>query len=94
MSRSSRPISVTLGAYQQKVEAWVASGEYASASEVVRAGLRALEDKEQAYTEWLRKRVQESMEDPRPSIPAEEVFDELEARLQAMIDQPDEAAQG
>lgn len=91
MTRTSRPITVTLGAYQEKVEAWVASGEYASASEVVRAGLRALEDKEAVYTEWLRQKVQEALDDPRPSIPADVVFDGLEARLQAMIDR-DEAS--
>eukprot|EP01030_Chromulinospumella_sphaerica_P028072 gene28072-28384_t len=86
MPRTNRPITVTLGAYQQKVEARVASGEYASASEVVRAGLRALEDREQAYADWLRKKVQEAMDDPRPSKPMDEVFDELEAKLQTMID--------
>jgi antitoxin ParD1/3/4 len=91
MTRSSRAITVTLGAYQPKVEARVASGEYASASEVLRAGLRALEDKEQAYTEWLRTKVQEAMEDPGPDLPMDEVFDELEAKLQTMIDQQNEA---
>ena len=85
MTRTSRPITVTLGAYQEKVEARVASGEYASVSEVVRAGLRALEDREQAYTEWRRKKVQEAMDDPRPSIPAEEVFAGLRAHHAARV---------
>lgn len=94
MTRTSRPITVTLGAFQEKVEARVASGEYASASEVIRAGLRALEEREAAYTEMLRQKVQEALDDPAPSIPIEEVFARLEARLQSMIEGEHEAAQG
>lgn len=85
MTRTSRPITVTLGAYQEKVEARVASGEYASASEVVRAGLRALEEREAAYTEMLRRKVQEALDDPRPSIPAEEAFANLRAHHAARV---------
>jgi len=47
MPRSSRPITVTLGELQERVEARVASGAYASASEVMRAAVRAL-DREEA----------------------------------------------
>ena len=42
MPRSSRPITVTLGDLQDLVARRVKSGAYASASEVVRAGLLAL----------------------------------------------------
>jgi antitoxin ParD1/3/4 len=80
MARSSRPISITLGDLHKSVEARVATGAYASASEVLRAALRALDREEAAVTEWLRQRVDESLTDPRPSIPARTVFDRLRKR--------------
>jgi antitoxin ParD1/3/4 len=80
MTRTSRPITVTLGEMQEKVAAKVASGAYASASEVVRAGLRALEREEAVLDDWLRKAVRAALDDPRPSVPAEDVFARLRAR--------------
>ena len=77
MARTSRPVTVTLGDLQERVDARVQSGSYASASEVLRAALRALDREETALDEWLRQRVEESLSDPRPSIPAEEVFKRL-----------------
>lgn len=79
MARTSRPMTVTLGEMQAKVEARVASGDYASASEVIRAGLRALEREEREFDAILKAKVEEALADPRPSIPAEEVFAELRA---------------
>ena len=43
MPRTSRPITVTLGDLQERVELRVKSGAYASASEVMRAAVRALD---------------------------------------------------
>jgi antitoxin ParD1/3/4 len=77
MARTSRPMTVTLGDLQEGVDARVASGRYASASEVLRAALRALDREENAFDSWLRRQIEESLADPRPSIPAEEVFKEL-----------------
>ena len=77
MARSSRPITVTLGALQEHVEARVKSGAYASASEVLRAAVRALDREEAALNDWLRQRVDEAFADPRPSRPAREVFERL-----------------
>jgi antitoxin ParD1/3/4 len=77
MPRTSRPITVTLGDLQDDVEARVKSGAYASASEVLRAALRALDREEAAVGEWLRQRVDEAFADPRPSIPARDVFKKL-----------------
>lgn len=77
MPRNSRPISVTLGELQEHVEARVNSGAYASASEVLRAAVRALDREEAAINDWLRHRVDEAFADPRPSIPADTVFKRL-----------------
>ena len=79
MPRASRPITVTLGDLQKGVKERVKSGAYASASEVMRAALRALDREEAAVNEWLRQRVDESLADPRPNVPASEVFKRLRA---------------
>ena len=78
--RTSRPITVTLGEFQKKVDKRVQSGEYSSASEVVRAGLRALDLEEEMLKEMWRRKIQESLDDPRPDVPLEEVFERLERK--------------
>jgi len=87
MPRTSRPITVTLGDLQERVEARVKSGAYSSASEVLRATARALDREESALADWLRQRVDEALSDPRPSVPARTVFKRLRghhaARLKA-----------
>ncbi|MBX3529838.1 MAG: type II toxin-antitoxin system ParD family antitoxin [Rhizobiaceae bacterium] len=74
------PSSYTLGShFEELVRGLVDSGRYSSASEVLRDGLRLLEEKEKeraAKLAWLRNAVQEGI-DSGPGIPAEEVFDEL-----------------
>lgn len=77
MPRKSRPITITLGDLQEHVAARVKSGAYASASEVMRAALRALDREEAALDDWLRQRVDEAFADPRPNVPAGEVFKRL-----------------
>lgn len=77
MPRTSRPITVTLGELQESVEARVQSGAYASASEVMRAAVRALDREETAQTEWLRRQIDEALADPRPPSPVRDVFNRL-----------------
>ncbi|RWB05808.1 MAG: type II toxin-antitoxin system ParD family antitoxin [Mesorhizobium sp.] len=77
--RTSKPITVTLGRQQSGVDARLASGAYDSASEVMRAALRALDREEQTIAAIMRAKVQEALDDPRPDIPAEEVFKALRA---------------
>ncbi len=85
MPRTSRPITVTLGDLHDHVEARVKSGAYASASEVVRAAVRALDREEAALTDWLRRRVDEAFADPRPSQPARDVFRRLRSHHAAQV---------
>jgi len=55
----------------------VKSGAYASASEVIRAAVRALDREETALNDWLRQRVEEAFADPRPNVPAADLFKRL-----------------
>lgn len=56
--RSTQQFSVTLpNEMAALVRAKVASGEYASESEVIREGLRALNARERALDDWLRQKA-------------------------------------
>lgn len=65
------------------VEEKIASGAYASASEVVAAGLEALRDRDVAFERWLREDVaaayDEAMAHPEDLLSVETVFAELRA---------------
>jgi putative addiction module CopG family antidote len=56
--RTTQQFSVTLPLEMAaQVRAKVASGEYASESEVIRDGLRALQAREKAIESWLRNEI-------------------------------------
>ena len=56
--RSTKQLSVTVpNEMAAEVAAKVASGEYASESEVIRDGLRALQARDKAIEQWLRQDV-------------------------------------
>lgn len=56
--RSTQQFSITLpNAMAAAVKAKVAGGEYATESEVIREGLRALMARDQAIETWLREQV-------------------------------------
>ncbi len=65
------------------VDKMVASGSYASVSEVVRAGLRALQERDVAVEKWLREEVAPAYDaikaDPARGLTAEGVFTKLRA---------------
>lgn len=63
------------------IDSLVASGAYATSSEVIRAGLRALQERDTAVERWLREEVvpvaTAMRADPERALPAESVFDEI-----------------
>jgi antitoxin ParD1/3/4 len=80
--RTTSPISGTLPSGQKAfVEDRVRTGRFASASEVVREGLRALEREEAHLDSWMREKIRAARDDPRPSVPADEVLARLNARI-------------
>ncbi|HEX3651332.1 MAG TPA: type II toxin-antitoxin system ParD family antitoxin [Rhizomicrobium sp.] len=80
MPRTSSPLTVTLGDLKERVDTRVRSGNYASASEVLRAAVRALDREDEALRSALREEIERSLNDPRPSIPAEKTFAKLRQR--------------
>ena len=79
-SRANKPISVTLGPLAEAAERRVQQGSYSSVSEVVRAGLRALEREDALFEAILKEKVQEALDDPRPDLTLAEVDAFLDAR--------------
>jgi antitoxin ParD1/3/4 len=72
-----------------QLRAAVATGEYASSSEVVRDALRDWTGKrhlQQNGVAELRKLWQEARQDKTPGIAADEVLDRLERKYQALAD--------
>jgi antitoxin ParD1/3/4 len=71
------------------VDAKVASGDYASVSEVIRDGLRIVKARDDEFEHWLRTKGVEAydqhMANPSSGVPIEDVLLEVEARLQARI---------
>jgi antitoxin ParD1/3/4 len=71
----------------------VDSGAYASADEVIEEALRLLDEEaieSPEFTAYMREKIRESIDDPRPSAPIEEAFERLrkrhEDRLKAVRD--------
>ena len=71
------------------IDAAVARGDYVSGSEVVREGLREMQENDAAIETWLREEVVPTIEEmeahPERLIPAQEAFDRIEARLRSRI---------
>lgn len=70
--------------YGRGLERKIQSGRYASVSEVLRDGVRALLERDAAMERWLREDVvaghQEYLADPSKGVPADEVLPRIKAR--------------
>jgi antitoxin ParD1/3/4 len=86
--RNTSPLSITLPhEMAAMVKAKVASGEYATESEVIRDGLRALQARDTAVENWLQDEVAKSYDeyatDRKSGIPAEEILARLRTAYRA-----------
>jgi putative addiction module CopG family antidote len=82
--RNTHPLSITLPHNMAAmVKAKVASGEYATESEVIRDGLRALQARDAAVEGWLRDEVAKSYDEfeanPSIGVSADTVMSRLRA---------------
>ncbi len=81
--QSAEKISITMTPeMMQIIRDAVASGEYASTSEAMRDAVRIWQRAREEHSERLnaiRARVQRSVDDPRPSLTAAQVYDRLKA---------------
>jgi antitoxin ParD1/3/4 len=76
--------TVSLPAEQSRyIDDLVSAGTYASASEVVRAGVRALQERDAAVERWLREDVapvyDAMLDDPNRAIDAKDVMASIRA---------------
>ena len=86
------PTTLALSAHSEDfIRQQIDSGRYANVSEVVGAGLRLLEEREKDQAgklQTLRKAITLGV-DAGAGIPAEMVFDRLEAKYSAMTEKRD-----
>lgn len=81
----TRDYSITLPRdVAEEIEAKVRSGAYASVSEVVGDGVRALMDRDAGIERWLRDEVlpghAEYLADPSSAVPVEDVLPRIKSR--------------
>jgi antitoxin ParD1/3/4 len=72
-------VTVTLGGMADRAREWISQGRYASMSEVLCDGLRALEREEDVFNARAKMMVEEAIADPRPGIPLEEAMRRIRA---------------
>lgn len=83
--RTTQQLSITLPVEMaEAVKTKVASGEYASESEVIRDGLRALMARDKAVERWLIEQVEpafrELRDNPESGLTADQLLANLAAR--------------
>ena len=70
--------------FEAFIESLIASGRYSTASEIIRDGLRMIEEREQdreAKVEWLRAAIQEGFDSgPGREVDPKKLAEEVKAR--------------
>ena len=78
------------------IDELVATGTYATSSEVIRSGLRALQERDAAVERWLRDEVvpvaAAMQADPSRGIPVDKVFEDIRVLHAARMKGPHRAA--
>ena len=84
---AAEKISITLTPEMNRiVKQRVAAGDFASSSEMIREALRVWQKREEEHQERLaaiRARIQESLDDPRPSIALNEARADLKRHAES-----------
>jgi antitoxin ParD1/3/4 len=91
--RETQSMSVTLPREMARlVKEKVANGSYATESEVINDGLRALQERDAAVEHWLRTegvaRYDAYHADPSRGIPADKVWDDLQRHMKSRSKRP------
>lgn len=77
---ATQAVSIDLGDMADHAQRHLREGDYASLDEVMREAVRALNREKAAFDAMLRRKVGEALDDPRPSIPADDMWAELDRR--------------
>lgn len=86
--RNTQQFSITLPREMaEQIDRKIESGAYATVSEVVREGVRALLERDAAVERWLREEVAKSYDaykaNPANGIPADQILPRIHARRAA-----------
>lgn len=73
----SSSVKVTLGGMGKRARAYVEEGRYSSMSEVVQAGLCALQREEAVLAAYYKAKVAEALSDERPRVPLDEAIERV-----------------
>src|SRR3979490_1956743 len=69
--------------FEAFIDRLIASGRYSTASEIIRDGLRMIEEREQgreAKLEWLRAAIQEGLDSPSEEVDIKEWIEDVKRR--------------
>lgn len=93
---SAEKLSITVTpAMARMIREKVEDGSFGSASEVIRAALRAFQREEEEHAERMasiRARVKASLEDKRPAVPLDEAIDRIKSRISQLARDRDDPA--
>jgi antitoxin ParD1/3/4 len=89
-------LSVTVTPAQARlIREKVENGSFGSASEVIRAALRAFQREEEEHAERIasiKARIKASIEDPRPPVPIDEAFDRVRKHVKELAGRGNDSA--